>query len=290
MSTSLSAQTLSPQQKSTYLRLMNRAVQAREHAYTPQSHSMVGAAVLGASGEIYEGANFEFTRYADHAEQVALNQAIVNGEKNIQAVGVFIAPEGPVQPKHFHGNSCPCGNCRQALFEINPDMTTVRFDGKDDVQSFLIADMLPGAYKREWPPAPAAPPVGQHEDPLVQEAMVARSRSLALRTGYPEGAAVQTESGKVYKGCKVELSSFASQAERMAAASAFLKGDKKIVRICLAGGKDLPETPSHLNWDSMQALYELNPDLQVVHPDPSGRFVQESFQEFMSSELLHRPV
>lgn len=278
-------------QKAVYQRLMEAAVTAREHAYTPNSHSCVGAAVLGGSGEIYSGANFEFTRYADHAEQVAINQAIVHGETSVQAVGIFVAPEGKPEEKHFHSSSAvPCGNCRQALFELNPDMQTVMFNGREDVKGFLLSDMLPEAYKRQWPATDGKTSQVAEADPLAREAVLARSRSLAVRTGYPEGAAVQTESGQIYKGCKVELSSFASQAERMAAAAAFLKGDKKIVRVSIVGGKDQPETPPQINWDSMQALYEQNPDLKVLHPNSAGIFIEESFPEFLSSTLLKRPA
>lgn len=280
---------ITPHQKATYQKLLQAAVEARENAHAPNSGSMVGAAVLGGSGEIYQGANFEFTRYADHAEQVAINQAFANGETTLEAVATFVAPKGDVQEKHFHGNSCPCGNCRQALYEVNPNMAAVMFDGPEGVKGFLLADMLPAAYKRQWPEAGERPPVPDHPDPLVQEALLARSRSLAVRTGYPEGAAVETESGKVYKGIKVELSSFASQAERMAAASAFLKGDKKIVRVAIVGGKDQPETPRDINWDSMQALYKQNPDLQIVHPNGEGEFQQQSFPAFLADHLLKTP-
>jgi len=286
MAVTIAPLALGHSQKAQYKRLLEAAVEAREHAYAPNSGSQVGAAVLGGSGEIYTGANFEFTRYADHAEQVALNQALANGEKTITAVATFVAPQGPPQEKHFHGNSCPCGNCRQALYEINPEMTAVMFNGRDDVKGFLLADMLPEAYKRTWPQVQAPPPAEPHADPLVNEALLARSRSFAVRTGYPEGAAVETESGGIYKGVKVELSSFASQAERMAAASAFLKGDKKIVRIAIVGGKDQPETPRDINWDSMQALYKQNPELKIVHPDAGGNFQEQSFPQFLADHLL----
>jgi cytidine deaminase len=165
-------------------------------------------------------------------------------------------------------------------------MTAVMFNGRDDVKGFLLADMLPEAYKRTWPQVQAPPPAEPHADPLVNEALLARSRSFAVRTGYPEGAAVETESGGIYKGVKVELSSFASQAERMAAASAFLKGDKKIVRIAIVGGKDQPETPRDINWDSMQALYKQNPELKIVHPDAGGNFQEQSFPQFLADHLL----
>lgn len=289
MASTLAPLSLSPAQKTTYKKLLQAAVEARENAYAPNSGSMVGAAVLGASGEIYQGANFEFTRYADHAEQVAINQAIANGEKSIEAVATFVAPRGPVEEKHFHGNSCPCGNCRQALFEVNPSMTTVMFDGPNDVKGYLLSDMLPAAYKRQWPEAGEAPLVENHPDPLVQQALLARSRSLAVRSGYPEGAAVETESGQIYKGVKVELSSFASQAERMAAASAFLKGDRKIVRVSIVGGSGKPETPKDINWDSMQALYKQNPDIKIVHPNAQGEFQQQSFPAFLADHLLTVP-
>ena len=257
-----------------YLELLRAASEARERAYAPNSGSCVGAAVLGESGAVYLGANFEFTRYADHGEQVAVHQALAAGESGVRALAVVVAPAA------FHS---PCGNCRQALFELNPELAVIGPGEREDLLVFRLADMLPHAYKRAWPSRGRSPEPCSSGDPLVCEALLARSRSLAHRSGYPEGAAVETSCGQVYRGAKIELSSYSSQAERMALASAFLDGHRKIERIALVGGTDAsrPETPRNVNWDSIQALYNQNPRVRVVHPDGEGLFVEHSAPEFL---------
>jgi cytidine deaminase len=172
------------------------------------------------------------------------------------------------------------------LFELNPDMHAVDFDGQaSKLKAYRLGDMLPEAYKREWPKEEVGQLNVHVADPLAQAALEARQRSWAPRTGYPEGAAVQTEDGQIHKGCKVELSSFASQAERMAAASAFLRSGKKILRIALAGGKGQPETPRDINWDSLQALHQLNPEMRISTPGQDGQFRDQSLIEFSISCL-----
>lgn len=289
---SLQPVALTPEQRDRYKALIAKAVEARDSAYAPNSHSQVGAALLSSHGDVYTGMNCEFTRYADHAEQVATNRALCAGEKreDLEAMAVFVAPEGPVQEAAYHGNSCPCGNCRQALFELNPNMLFVEAMGKDDVQAYRIADLLQNAYARKFPtfdPAAVGAMQPKSKDPLIQEALDSYTHSFAPRTGRPEGAAVQTGSGTVYGGTKVELSSFASQPERMAMAAAFLHGERDIRRLALVGGSDpsRPETPKDINWDSLQAVAKINPSATVVHPDETGAFREDSLPEFLMANM-----
>jgi cytidine deaminase len=283
---------LSAQQRATYKKLLDQAVRVRDYAYAPNSRSKVGAAALGKSGRVYLGINCELTGQADHAEQVAINQALLGGERAIEAIAVFVAHEGEVQEEHYDKNSCPCGNCRQALFELNPEMLVIQADGLHDVKAFRLADMLPNAYKRTWPPIKIPPAAPEHADRLIYQALRARAGSFAVRSGYPEGAAVETECGNTYLGLKVELSSFTSRAVRMAIASAFLNGDRKITRLVVAAGLAGPECPQSFSWDCIQSIFQTNPQIRIVTPNALGVFVEHSAPELMGFVMsgLHSPA
>lgn len=80
----------SPQERERYRQLLQTSVKAREHAYTPNSHYNVGGAVIGGSGEVYTGANMDFTGNVDHAEQAAMARAFAaeNGDQKPQSDAV----------------------------------------------------------------------------------------------------------------------------------------------------------------------------------------------------------
>ena len=121
----------------------------------------------------------------------------------------------PIVLHHFQG-------LRQRLLEINPDMHEVLLaeDGQN-VEVYRAGDMLPHAYHRERTPVPnPAPPTSDNPDPLIAQALIARSRSFVPRTNEPVGAAVETMDGHIYTGIRVETSSFSTQAERVAMANA----------------------------------------------------------------------
>jgi homotetrameric cytidine deaminase len=85
------------------------------NAYVPYSHFRVGAAIRGASGAIYSGANVENASYpqAQCAEASAIGVMIAAGETRIAAVAVA-AEQLEV--------CTPCGGCRQRLAEFaDPD-------------------------------------------------------------------------------------------------------------------------------------------------------------------------
>jgi cytidine deaminase len=85
---------------------------AQALALPPISNFRVGAVSLGASGDLYFGANFEFRgqalSFTVHAEQAAIAAAIPFGELGIDMLAISAAP---------------CGYCRQFLYELSTAAT-----------------------------------------------------------------------------------------------------------------------------------------------------------------------
>lgn len=119
-------------------RLIESAVQARRWAYAPYSHYPVGAALLTASGKIYEGVNVENAAYPTTmcAERVAVFKAVSEGERSFEALAVVTSNGG-----------APCGSCRQVLAEFGTDIIVIIADASGNiVQETTVADLLPGPF------------------------------------------------------------------------------------------------------------------------------------------------
>jgi len=119
--------------------LLDRAREARRHAYAPYSDFAVGAALLAADGRIFTGVNVENASYplGMCAERVAVGAAVAQGAREFVAVAV-VGPEDDV--------ACsPCGGCRQVLYEFGPDALVVMPDG-EGVRLSAVRDLLPGAF------------------------------------------------------------------------------------------------------------------------------------------------
>ncbi len=99
--------------------MLARALAARARAYAPYSGFQVGAAIVGASGEVYEGANVENASYGlcICAERSAVARMVGDGERALAAVYVITDSSPPASP---------CGMCRQTLLEFAPDPAAVR--------------------------------------------------------------------------------------------------------------------------------------------------------------------
>jgi cytidine deaminase len=117
-----------------------RAVASR--AWVPFSRFRVGAALVGADGVVYRGANVENASYGLTmcAERVALFQAVIAGARPIRvcAVACIDAP-----PELGSAGRTPCGACRQLLAEhMLPDGRVV----VDGAGVYTIAELLPEAF------------------------------------------------------------------------------------------------------------------------------------------------
>ncbi len=119
-------------------RLIEAASQARQWAYAPYSHYAVGAAVLTASGRIYDGVNVENAAYPTGicAERVAIFKAVSQGERQFTAIAVVTEKGGT-----------PCGACRQVISEFGIETAVLIVDEQGHILKELpISDLLPGAF------------------------------------------------------------------------------------------------------------------------------------------------
>ena len=92
-------------------RLLDLAQEARDHAYAPYSHYSVGAALLTAEGQVYQGCNIENAGFTPTvcAERTAFFKAIYDGHRAFRAVAVIATGEEM---------GFPCGVCRQVMAEF----------------------------------------------------------------------------------------------------------------------------------------------------------------------------
>ena len=122
-----------------YSALIQAALQVRQRAYVPYSHYAVGAALLTARGQVYQGCNIENAAYPTSmcAERVAVYKAVSEGEK--QFVTIVVATEN---------GGTPCGSCRQVLAEFGLDTVVIIVDGEGAIhQQTTVRDLLPGAFQ-----------------------------------------------------------------------------------------------------------------------------------------------
>ena len=123
--------------------LISLASKAREKAYAPYSHWLVGAALLCKNGKVYLGCNIENSSFTPTvcAERTAFFKAISEGERDFEKIAIISGDEerGP------EGYCTPCGVCRQVMSEFcDPDkFIIVCSRSEDDYQEFTLRQMLP---------------------------------------------------------------------------------------------------------------------------------------------------
>jgi cytidine deaminase len=121
-------------------KLIASAREARKWAYAPYSNYPVGAAVLTASGRIYDGVNIENAAYPDTicAERVAIFKAVSEGEREFEAIAVVTTNAGS-----------PCGSCRQVLAEFGLDTLVIIASTDGQVtRQMRLGELLPEAFGR----------------------------------------------------------------------------------------------------------------------------------------------
>ena len=125
--------------------LGEQATNAMTRAYAPYSNFHVGAAVKGASGKIYLGANVENASYGATccAERNAIFQAVLAGEKELTTIAIVGGKNGVVT------DYCPpCGICRQVMREFaDPSAFKIHLrKSPTEFKSYTLEDLLPESF------------------------------------------------------------------------------------------------------------------------------------------------
>lgn len=113
---------------------------------------------------------------------------------------------------------------------------------------------------------------------LIEVAQKARQDAYAKYSNFYVGAAVQTDSGKIYPGCNIENASYSLTmcAERTALYSAIVAGEKKFTHLVVATEKGVSPCGA-----CRQVIWELCGDIPITIVDAAGNCT-----ETRSSELL----
>jgi len=117
--------------------LVEHALSARQNAYAPYSHYLVGAALLLADGSVVLGCNVENASYGATicAERVALTSAVAQGKQTFVAIAVATKNGGS-----------PCGICRQVMAELGPDMTVYIANEAGEFRTTSTTELLPDSF------------------------------------------------------------------------------------------------------------------------------------------------
>lgn len=119
--------------------LVERAWQARNHAYAPYSNFMVGAALLGRSGKVFCGCNVENVSLGLTicAERSAICRAVEGGCRDFAGIAIVADTNEPV---------LPCGACRQFMAEFEPSLSICAV-GRNGVQTnWSLSEIFPGPF------------------------------------------------------------------------------------------------------------------------------------------------
>lgn len=122
------------------MNLLESATAVRENAHAPYSGFKVGAALRGASGQVFVGCNVENAAYPEGtcAEAGAIAAMVAGGETTIAEIVVIADSPTPV---------APCGGCRQKLAEFGAPETPVTLATTSGAtQQTTVGALLPGAF------------------------------------------------------------------------------------------------------------------------------------------------
>lgn len=121
--------------------LLERARSAAHNAHVPYSGFRVGAAVLGAGGEVVAGCNVESSSFGLTccAERVALFAAIAAGVQPVRLAVSCLDAAAAEAP----GSRTPCGACRQVALDLMGRDAIIDIDG---LGSFTTLQLLPHAF------------------------------------------------------------------------------------------------------------------------------------------------
>ncbi len=128
--------------KAEHEELVRAACAQRIRSYSPYSRFRVGAALRGASGQVFLGTNVENASFGLSicAERAAVVSAVAAGEQIFKAIA--ICADGPTP-------TAPCGACRQVLLEFGPELPVILAgeNGLDgEILELTVGELLPHAF------------------------------------------------------------------------------------------------------------------------------------------------
>lgn len=126
--------------------LLNTALIAREAAYAPYSGFLVGAALLGASGNVYTGCNMENASFSATlcAERAAFAAAISAGEREFISIAI-VGGKG----RKADWQTPPCGVCRQVIAEFCKKDFKVILGNETELNVHSLESLLPLSFGLE---------------------------------------------------------------------------------------------------------------------------------------------
>ena len=133
--------------------LKPHAQNAASRSYSPYSNFRVGAALIGAEGEIFTGCNVENASYGltQCAERNAINAAIAGGLQAGTLMSLLVYTPGE--------QVCsPCGACRQVMHEMMAK--------ESQVISCCDGDAYKSWAKEEYLPDPFVPEKAEGDPPI----------------------------------------------------------------------------------------------------------------------------
>jgi cytidine deaminase len=110
-----------------------------ERAYAPYSDFRVGAALVGTDGGVFAGCNVENSAYPAGicAERSALAAAVAAGTRRFALLVIVTEADVPTPP---------CGMCRQALVEFEPNLEIVTYTTHGGEADWSLATLLPHPF------------------------------------------------------------------------------------------------------------------------------------------------
>lgn len=125
---------------------------------------------------------------------------------------------------------------------------------------------------------------------LLQRAREARSRAYAPYSGFPVGAALLTDDGRIFTGVNVENASYGltTCAERTAVVRAIAEGAREFSAIAVAGPDDDLACPPC--GSCRQILHEASPGMLVITSTGSGGLALVPLEQLLPSAFDGRRI